>query len=92
MSGVAGTASFIVFMTDYESYAGVYTCQKLPAANRRSATILSRTKTLEKIVVDKVAFLIITNIISPNLTFLKYLFSICICLVAFNDTHGTHFY
>uniref|UniRef100_A0A146KUD1 Apolipoprotein D n=1 Tax=Lygus hesperus TaxID=30085 RepID=A0A146KUD1_LYGHE len=50
----AGKSSFIVFMTDYETYAGVYTCQKLPASNRRSATILSRTKTLEKVVVDKI--------------------------------------
>ncbi|BET02236.1 Apolipoprotein [Nesidiocoris tenuis] len=51
---VAGKSSFIVFMTDYDTYAGVYTCQKLPASNRRSATILSRTKTLEKVVLDKI--------------------------------------
>lgn len=52
--GVAGTSSFTVFMTDYDTYGGIYTCQKLPAANRRSATILSRTKMLDKMVVDKV--------------------------------------
>lgn len=51
---VAGKASFTIFMTDYDSYAGVYTCQKLPASNRRSATILSRKKTLDKQVVDKI--------------------------------------
>lgn len=51
---IAGTSSFTVFMTDYETYAGIYTCQKLPAANRRSATILSRTKTLDKMVIDKI--------------------------------------
>nr|AQM58296.1 lipocalin-like protein 1 [Pristhesancus plagipennis] len=51
---VAGKASFTIFMTDYDTYAGVYTCQKLPASNRRSATILSRKKTLDKQVIDKI--------------------------------------
>ncbi|XP_073973666.1 apolipoprotein D-like [Rhodnius prolixus] len=51
---LAGKASFTVFMTDYDTYAGVYTCQKLPASNRRSATILSRKKSLDKQVVDKI--------------------------------------
>lgn len=54
VTGLAGKASFTVFMTDYDTYAGVYTCQKLPASNRRSATILSRKKSLDKQVVDKV--------------------------------------
>ncbi|RZF42632.1 hypothetical protein LSTR_LSTR001427 [Laodelphax striatellus] len=43
---VAGTASYTVFDTDYDSYAGIFTCQKLAFANRQSATILSRTKTM----------------------------------------------
>ncbi|XP_014258428.1 apolipoprotein D-like [Cimex lectularius] len=51
---IAGTSSFIVFSTDYNTYAGIYTCQKLPASNRRSVTILSRRKTLDKQYVDKV--------------------------------------
>lgn len=51
---VAGTSSFTVFMTDYETYAGIYTCQKLPASNRRSATVLARQKTLDKAVIDKI--------------------------------------
>lgn len=51
---VAGTASFVVFMTDYEEFAGIFTCQKIPFAHRESATILSRSKDLDKIYLDKV--------------------------------------
>lgn len=49
-----GDAVFKVFMTDYEHYAGVFTCQKLPVGgHRQSATILSRTKDLDKAYIDK---------------------------------------
>lgn len=41
-------------MTDYENYAGVFSCQKLTFAHRRSATILSRARTLDKVYVDKI--------------------------------------
>lgn len=41
-------------MTDYITYAGIFTCQKLTFAHRESATILSREKTLDKIYIDKV--------------------------------------
>ncbi|CAO1427415.1 unnamed protein product [Diamesa tonsa] len=51
---VAGSASFNVFMTDYQQFAGIFTCQKLPVGHRHSATILSRTKDLERAYVDKV--------------------------------------
>ncbi|KAJ8954237.1 hypothetical protein NQ318_005833 [Aromia moschata] len=51
--GVAGSSSFTVFMTDYDTYAGIFTCQKLTFANRQSATILSRTKTLDRLYIDK---------------------------------------
>ncbi|KAJ8974504.1 hypothetical protein NQ317_012995 [Molorchus minor] len=51
---VAGSSSFTVFMTDYDTYAGIFTCQKLTFANRQSATILSRTRTLDKIYIDKI--------------------------------------
>lgn len=51
--GVAGSASYTVVMTDYTSHAVIFTCQKLAFAHRRSATILSRTKELDKIYVDK---------------------------------------
>lgn len=37
-----------------ENYAGIFTCQKLPIAHRQSATILSRTKDMEKAYVDKI--------------------------------------
>lgn len=51
---VAGSASHVVFATDYENYAGIFTCQKLAFAHRQSATILSRTRDLDKAYVDKV--------------------------------------
>uniref|UniRef100_A0A1B0EX80 Lipocalin/cytosolic fatty-acid binding domain-containing protein n=1 Tax=Phlebotomus papatasi TaxID=29031 RepID=A0A1B0EX80_PHLPP len=51
---VAGSSKFLVFMTDYHQYAGIFSCQKVAFAHRRSATILSRTKTLDKIYLDKI--------------------------------------
>lgn len=53
LPGVAGSASYTIFMTDYANYAGIFTCQKLTFAHRQSATILSRERTLDKIYVDK---------------------------------------
>jgi len=50
---VAGDSNLIVFMTDYTTFAGLFTCQKLGFAHRQSATLLSRTKTLDKIYIDK---------------------------------------
>ena len=50
---IAGSSSFTVFMTDYEQYAGLFSCQKLGFVHRRSATLLSRTRDLDKIFVDK---------------------------------------
>ncbi|XP_032691595.1 apolipoprotein D-like isoform X2 [Odontomachus brunneus] len=51
---VAGSASHVVFMTDYDNYAGIFTCQKLAFAHRQSATILSRTRMLDQAQVDKI--------------------------------------
>ncbi|XP_013147124.1 PREDICTED: apolipoprotein D-like [Papilio polytes] len=50
---VAGSASYTILATDYDQYAAIFTCQKLAFAHRRSATILSRTKELDKIFIDK---------------------------------------
>ena len=52
--GVAGSAAYTVFATDYDNYAGIFTCQKLTFAHRQSATILSRRRDLDKIYLDKV--------------------------------------
>ncbi|KAK0089408.1 hypothetical protein PV325_007566 [Microctonus aethiopoides] len=49
---VAGSASHIVFATDYNTYAGIFTCQKLAFAHRQSATILSRDKELDHATLD----------------------------------------
>lgn len=50
---VAGSASYTVFATDYVTFAGIFTCQKIGFAHRRSATLLSRTRSLDKIYLDK---------------------------------------
>jgi len=50
---VGGEALFTVFMTDYQTYAGIFTCQTLGFSHRQSATLLSRTKELDKIYLDK---------------------------------------
>jgi apolipoprotein D and lipocalin family protein len=41
-------------MTDYDNYAGIFTCQKLAFSHRQSASILSRLPNLDKMYVDKV--------------------------------------
>ncbi|KAF4521224.1 hypothetical protein B566_EDAN005435 [Ephemera danica] len=51
---VAGDAAYTIMMTDYENYAGVFTCQKMTFANRQSASILSRRPTLDKMYIDKI--------------------------------------
>ncbi|VVC90455.1 apolipoprotein D-like [Leptidea sinapis] len=50
---VAGSASYTILATDYTKYAAVFTCQTLTFAHRRSATILSRSKELDRMFVDK---------------------------------------
>ncbi|XP_030755029.1 apolipoprotein D-like [Sitophilus oryzae] len=62
---VAGKSSFTVFMTDYDNYAGIFTCQKLTFANRQSATILSRTRTLDKMFIDKIRSRLSSSQIDP---------------------------
>jgi len=51
---VAGDSEFVVFMTDYETYAGIFTCQKVLFGHSKSATILSRKPTLDKAVVNQI--------------------------------------
>ncbi|CAG9862043.1 unnamed protein product [Phyllotreta striolata] len=62
---VAGSSSFTVFMTDYENYAGIFTCQKLAFAHRQSATILSRTRSLDDIYINKIRNKLQSAEISP---------------------------
>jgi apolipoprotein D and lipocalin family protein len=50
---VAGSAQYTVFATDYNTFAGIFTCQGLGFGHRKSATILSREKTLDKMYTDK---------------------------------------
>ncbi|KAK3915389.1 Apolipoprotein D [Frankliniella fusca] len=51
---VAGSASYRVFMTDYDTYAAIFTCQRLAFANRQSVSILARKRTLDKQYIDKI--------------------------------------
>ncbi|CAG7786991.1 unnamed protein product [Allacma fusca] len=50
---LAGDAEFLVYMTDYDNYAGIFTCQKILFGHTKSATILSRKPVLEKAVVNQ---------------------------------------
>jgi len=51
---IAGEADFLVFMTDYDNYAGIFTCQKILFGHTKSATILARKSTLDKAVINQV--------------------------------------
>ncbi|XP_055631845.1 apolipoprotein D-like isoform X2 [Toxorhynchites rutilus septentrionalis] len=62
---VAGSAKFVVFMTDYDTFAGVFSCQKIPFGHRQSATILSRTRDLDKIYVDKLRNRLASSSVDP---------------------------
>lgn len=53
---IAGEADFVVFMTDYENYAGIFTCQKILFGHTKSASILSRKPTLDKVIINQVFF------------------------------------
>jgi len=51
----AGKGDYIVIDTDYTGYAGIYECQRITSlAHRQSATILSRTPTLNQTFVDRI--------------------------------------
>lgn len=54
MQGVGGRATFEVFSTDYQTYAGVFTCQDLMFMRRQSATMLSRTRSMSQDIIKKV--------------------------------------
>ncbi|XP_055378864.1 apolipoprotein D-like [Condylostylus longicornis] len=62
---IAGSSSFTVFMTDYENYGGIFSCQKLGPFHRRSATLLSRTKILDRIYIDKLRNRLASSLVDP---------------------------
>lgn len=53
---VAGSASHVVFATDYDNYAGIFTCQKMAFMNRQSATLLSRHKEMDQEYLNKLRY------------------------------------
>lgn len=62
---VAGSSSFTVFMTDYDNYGGIFSCQKLGPFHRRSATLLSRVKSMDKIYVEKLRNRLASYLVDP---------------------------
>jgi len=62
---VAGESSFTVFMTDYDNFAGIFSCQKVAFTHRQSATLLSRTRTLDKMYVDKMRTRLASSSVDP---------------------------
>ncbi|XP_042858117.1 apolipoprotein D-like [Penaeus japonicus] len=52
---VAGKGDYVVFDTDYDTYAAIYECQQLSSImHRKSAAILARTPALDQTFVDRV--------------------------------------
>lgn len=49
-----GEHDLIFFDTDYENYAGIFTCQSVVVGHRRSASIISRTPLLSSRLIAKV--------------------------------------
>jgi len=50
---VIGEHDLIFFDTDYENYAGIFTCQSVVVGHRRSASIISRTPLLSSRLIAK---------------------------------------
>ncbi|XP_050437244.1 uncharacterized protein LOC126843639 [Adelges cooleyi] len=61
-----GKSSFDVFATDYVNYAGVYACGKTPFGHSYSVTVLSRSKVLGKMYLDKMRNVIASANVSPR--------------------------
>ncbi|XP_042214705.1 uncharacterized protein LOC121861189 isoform X3 [Homarus americanus] len=59
-TSLTGKADFIVFDTDYDSYMAVFECDRAGLLHRRSATILSRTNTIDEMFVKRVRRLLET--------------------------------
>ena len=55
--GLAGKADYVVFSTDYENYGAIFSCQSILFGHRRSASILSRRKTLDQMYINKVCYI-----------------------------------
>lgn len=49
-----GSAAYTVLLTDYDNYAAIVSCQDLPIGYRVSATVLSRKRTLDNRLAEKV--------------------------------------
>lgn len=49
-----GDQNYQVIMTDYESYAAVWSCQRILFGHRESAQIMSRKPTLDNAIVQKI--------------------------------------
>jgi lipocalin len=51
---LAGKADYVVFATDYDNFGAIYSCQSILFGHRRTASILSRRRTLDQIYINKV--------------------------------------
>jgi len=49
---IAGESDFLIFDTDYNNFAGVFTCQKILFGHTKSASILSRKPTLDRAIIN----------------------------------------
>ena len=49
-----GDQDYQVMMTDYDSYAAVWSCQRILFGHRESAQIMSRKPTLDNMIIQKI--------------------------------------
>lgn len=54
-AALTGSADFIVFDTDYETYLAVFECDRAGLLHRRSVAILSRERTIDEMFVRRVS-------------------------------------
>ncbi|KAF5284618.1 hypothetical protein FQA39_LY16976 [Lamprigera yunnana] len=66
-----GKADFTIFMTDYDTFASLYTCQGLGIGHRDSVTILSRTRTLDPVYIDKIRSKLTSSNINPFISIIS---------------------
>lgn len=65
-TSLTGKADFIVFDTDYETYMAVFECDRAGFLHRRSATILSRSRNIDSMFVERVRRLLDTADVSHS--------------------------
>lgn len=54
LTDIAGVSDYVIYHTDYTSYAGIFKCQKILMGHRLSAVIMSRTPAMSLTTLNQV--------------------------------------